>query len=530
MLAHRRILAAAILLGISAPLLADIEVASTQRSGPDPRPRIAIAGFQPEPGGDPRDAWIPVALQELLAYRLRRLPTLLAIPTERAYQAYRELHEPGAEPPPWPNVARALGATHLLRGDCSGRARDLTLVLTLERLDALADDPVTATFGPGRLYDILDQATRWSLERFNADQLDAALHELVYAPLTTSVSAAEYYARGLTAAREDDLREALRLAQDALGSDRHFQLAQRLLALLELRAGSFQTAVPRLRALAANAQARNDPRSRADALLRQCLLSQIAGGYDAAIARAKSALAISLEQNDPFGEIAAVDLMGDLHLTRQPPPDPGLSDEDRRQFRRENVTNAIESQRLLVDLLNTVGDRVSSLAATNKLGLLHEQAGSLDEALSAHKRTLSLSQELRSRRHEATGWMFLGQCYRRREEWAEAIDATKRCLALAEASAKPGVQIVLGRLYLDMKDPQEALGQFEEAYKQLESSDDVLDQFTCLREAARARMELGRRSEAIKTLQQAIDLAHVLELSEEKELRAQLKDWQSSSP
>jgi tetratricopeptide (TPR) repeat protein len=347
----------------------------------------------------------------------------------------------------------------------------------------------------------------------------------VFESPSRSSSAIEYYARALGAAREDKMSGAVRLANESTASDSRFRQAQLLLAQIELRIGAFRSAGPRLHALAVQAKQDGDPIERSEIELRLSLLSQIQGAFEAAMIRAQTALSLSLEHGDLYGQIAALDLICDLHMTREPPPGEKLDEKALEKHKDANVVKAVESQQLLVDMLDFLGDRISSIAATNKLALLYERQDKLDAALRLHRRTLSLAQELESAHHEATAWLFIGQCHRKQKSWSEAIDAINRCLGLVEKVARPGVQLVLGGVYLDMGKPENAIKHFDAACELLQGTDDLLNQISCLREGARARMRLGRRDEAIARLQQAIDLAHALELPEEAALVAEIEKW-----
>ena len=52
-----------------------------------------------------------------------------------------------------------------------------------------------------------------------------------------------------------------------------------------------------------------------------------------------------------------------------------------------------------------------------------------------------------------------------------------------------------------------------------------MNQLACLRESARACHKLGRNDEARKRMEQAIDVAHALELPAEKALQDELASW-----
>jgi len=133
-----------------------------EQAASDKRPRLALVGFTADPNGDPRDAWIPVALEELAARRLQRVSGVLVVPTIRLHQGRRELSD-STQAPAWPDVARGLGATHLVACECRGPDNAVSLSVALRLLDRPdAAGPQTA-LPPGRLYEALDALTRWLL-------------------------------------------------------------------------------------------------------------------------------------------------------------------------------------------------------------------------------------------------------------------------------------------------------------------------------------------------------------------------------
>lgn len=495
-----------------------------------------MVGFEAQPDGDPRDAWLPVAFEELLTWRLRRVPGLIAIPTVRLYQGRLELQEPGGPPPPWPQVARGMGAGYLLSGRCHGPDSAVGLELTWSRIDEAetgsATGPQRVTVPEGRLFDVLDEATRWVQARLKPGDLDEPALKAALALPTRSATAVEYYARAHAATREEKLPAALRYAAEAARSDSRFRAAIGLLAQLEMRLGpaGLDSAASRLRIVSDLARIDGDGLDRVQAELGLSQISGAAGAFDAACTRAETALALAFEQGDIYGQMGVINWLCDLYVTRTPPPGVTLSDEARRTFVRENLRRAAEWQHTLLEMLDALHDRIAGLPATSKLALIYERLGETERAFELHQQTLAIATALNSRGHQAAAWMYLGQWYRDRERWPEALDALSRCVVLADESAKPAVRVVLGGVYQAMKLPEEALGQFEQAYAEVRKGDDLANQFACLRGMARLRKQLGKREAAITALQDAIDIAHVLELPEEKTLREDLQAWKENRP
>ena len=152
-----------------------------------------MIGIAADPAGDDRDAWIPTALEELLARRLQRVDTVVVLPTLRLHQARRELTDPTGTAPDWPNVARGLGAHEMVSGRCSGPDNALTLQLMIRRFGEPARADRSVTIPAGRLFEVLDQATRWLLDTLALLPLADDVAGPVFEPPSRSTTAVEYY-------------------------------------------------------------------------------------------------------------------------------------------------------------------------------------------------------------------------------------------------------------------------------------------------------------------------------------------------
>jgi tetratricopeptide (TPR) repeat protein len=516
--------------GFATLAVADASANDTITLRDDPRPVIAVIGFTTPGDGDPRDAWLATAFQEFLARRLRRTPGVVAIPTLRLVQSRNELTGPQQAPPEWRDVLPRVGARYWLTGKCDGPAHAVTLETTLHDLRG-EHPPQTVTLPADRYFATLDAATRWAHDTLKIPALDEKRQALVFAQPSKSPSAVEYYARALDALRDDDRQQALRYAAHALSSDRRLRPALQLLAGLEagLAAPGYGSATRRLRVLSDLSRLAHDPYDRAHAELAQGVLLQLDGAFDAACTRMESALAIAYANDDVYGQLAAISSLADLYLLRPAAMDESIPEAARIQFARQSVEHAAEWERLLLDALTARGDLVSSLPAANKLALLYERLEQPDDALRAHQQTLDLARQLDSRHHQAAAWLYLGRWYRSQDDQQQAVDALNRCLALSNEQARPMVRLLLSNVYADMAQPTEALSQLELAYDEVRNTDDLTTQFTCLRELADARMNAGQRQRAITALRAAIDIAHVLQLQSEADLRVQLDEWEQEA-
>ncbi len=513
------------------PLLSTAAAAQDESARPKSStcPRLAIAGFSPAEGTDARDTWLAVAVEEFLAERLRRVPGLITIPTVRLHQARAELQGPDKKPPSWERVVRGLGATWHVRGTCAGYADRLELTLALSP----TSNPQSAsehTIGPDRFNAVLNAATTWLLTQLEAlPPGDEQRDQLTKSP-STSLSAVEYYARGLSSLRVSDLRNAARYTSQAISSDGRLRPALALQARISTAARVYSDAQATYRMLAHEARRANDDLDRARAELGQALVAQVNGGFHAAHTRVETALQIADELHDPYVRIAAANTMADLYLTRKLPTTSGdRSPEQLQQQARDNLNAAVTWLNRLIDLLAEQHDQIGALPAINRLALVYERLGRYDDAIATHQRMLKLAEQLASRPHQATAWLYLGQCYRQQDRLDDAQRALQRCLALVGEEAEAGVRIVLGSLLLDADRPADARKELEAAYKKLRDGTDLPNQFACLRQLATARLESGDRAAAIQALQEALDIAVVLELAEAPAVREQLESWKAAN-
>ena len=522
----------------------DAQGSSTQPAGGSRavRPHLAVAGFQSDQGVDPRDVWLATALEETLAWRLRRVPALLVVPTLRVHQARRELQDDPKTPPSWLRVAAALGADLMLTGHCRGTPDAVTLEIKLVEVGRNPRVRAETSLPAARMFAVLDAATHWTLEQLDAGELAPVASDLrvrreetkrlIFAPPARSPSALEYHARALRAARAERLGDAHYYATQALDYDAGYRPALATLAKLELQRGGagFTAAGGRLRALNDLARLHGDALDRAAAELGQGVLLQVSGSFDAAYTRFETSLATCCELEDPYGQIAAINSICDLYLTRRLPPGAELSDTHRQRCRRQNLRWAVQWQEVGLELLRELGDAAAESPVANKLALSYERLNENERALAMHQRSLAAAQRAGSRRNEATAWLYIGQLYQRAGRYAEALDATNRCLESAATAMKPIARLALAGIYQSMDQPVKALEQFERAYEGIRGGDDLANQLICARQIAELRMQLGRRDAALTALQEALDLAHALELPEEAAMQKTLKEWKSGGP
>jgi tetratricopeptide (TPR) repeat protein len=492
---------------------------------------LAVVGFDAVEQIDPRDAWLPTAVGETLAWRLRRTPGLTVIPTTRTEQSRQELLEKAGDPPAeWARALPLTGAKLWLRGTCSGTPHQTVLDLELRSLEKADAVPARTRLGPGRLFEVIDDATRWSLGQLGVARIAKDTKALIFAPPAKSPSALEYYAKALAAARREDLRDAAYYIREAVESDPGCCPAIMLLAKLELRSAAASRADAHLRQVKLVASLRQDVFTEVEFEITQGLALMMERSFEPARRRFETALGLARERNDPYGQLMAMNALCDYWLNCPPSAATAPAPDANEPRNAVNLRRAAEWETRVLELLDALGDRIAAAPAANKLALIYERLNDSECAIAAHRRTIAAAKEIGSTRTEATGYLFLGQWYRRQERWPEALETISRCLALAPQDAQPMIRLTLGEVYRGMSRPRDALAEYEAARAAIHDSDDLMGQFRCLHASAELRMELGETDEAIRQLAEALDIAHALELPEEPNIRSQLAQWKGQAP
>lgn len=521
------------LLAVCAVPLRAAQTASAEAGGASERrwKPVAVAGFEADPGIDQRDVWLPTAVEETLAWRLRRVPGLTVIPTIRIHQSRRELAEKADDTPaPWSRVVSLTGAEYWLRGTCSGTPYAMTLELELLRAGGADVGFPTTRIGPARLFEVLDEATRWTLRELGVTRIEEKFEKLVLGPPAKSPSALEYYARGVRAAREEKLRDASHYAEQAAVNDPQYCPNLLLLAKIQLRASGqlWRQAELPLRQAKAIADEREDVLTAIEFEINEGLILILSRSFDVARQRFETAVELARQYADPYLELAAMTCLSDYWTSL--PTDAGEGAADAENPGRRNLRRAIEWQTSIIDRLRELNDYVGLAPDYNKLALIYERLNELEPALQAHLQTIEAARAVGSTRTEATGLLFLGQCYRRQERWDDALAATQRCLELVPADARPKIRVTLGEIHRGMKNVRSALEQYEQTEKELADGDDLISQYHCLRAIAELRMEIGDHATALKKLSEAVDIAHVQNLPEKEALEKLLADWRKQKP
>jgi len=505
----------------------------TQPGAPHPWTALVVVGFEAHPQLDARDAWIPLAIEETLAWRLRRVPGMTVMPTYRAHQARRELLETDTDPPvPWTRVLRALGARRWLRGSCAGAPTALVLDLELVSLEEPDTALARVRLGPGRLFEMLDEATRWSLSQQRVARLSQADEALVFSVPASSPTVLEYYVKALAAARRDELRDAEYYAVRAADHDPGCLPALLLSAKVGLRAapGARARAALHLRRGHDLAAARHDAFTLVEVEIAQGLLLQLERSFEAAQQRLDAALATAFALDDPYGQLDAISALCDLWLNYEPPARVELPPQALERLGAQKLRRAAEWLELALALQEQLDDRLAEIPTASKLAMVYDRLGSSEDALRMHQRALAAAERTGSLRNQVTGWLMLGQWYARQQRWQEALASTSRCLALAPENARPTVRLTLADIYRGLALPREALAQYEAACDALATGQDLLTLYRCLRACVELHMELGEREPAIRRLTEALDVARALGLDDADHLQQQLDAWQKASP
>lgn len=507
-----------------------LAVVSGRAGFAEPPRSLVVSGFTVATGSDERDNWTATAVEEVLNARLRRTGALTVVPPIRSFDARRELTDVDGVSPEWKRVAQALGAARLISGETNGPAYALTLKLRL--IDCTSDaKPSEKALGPARVNEVLDQATAFLLEQCGLTTLSESTRALVFKPATESPTALEYYARAVMAARVGNWADTARYLKQACEYESTFIMAQLALAQVESRtAGGARVAALRLRQMRLLAKAGEDPWDAAEVERIEGILLALTGGEQTGAERLENAAALSEKNGDAYGRLLALDTLADLEIRRANQPVDEKGTQPSEQVQTQLLKHAAEVQRRILDLLTPLNDLVTQASGSNRLALLYERLGELDKALQQHQFTLELARKLGVRQSHATALMFLGQFYRHTGRYPEALETVTQCLDLAAESSKPGIRIALGDIRKALNDEPAALREYEAAFESLKKTDNLPDQFTCLKRLAEARHKLGQKKEAARNLQEAIDVAQVLKLPELQALREQLEAWNREKP
>lgn len=490
---------------------------------------IAVVAFVADQSVDPRDQWLPTAIEEALYARLRRLPGCAVMPTVRAYQARRELESDSEPEPKWERVLPLLGARVHIHGTVGGHPDALTLELVFQPLGSAAAPQQTVQLGPGKMFGVLDDATRWLLQRLELKRIASETEKLIFAPPGATGSALEYYARAIRAARDRNPRDAIYYLTKTINYDGAHLSAQLMMAEMEARLtpSARATASARLRHVLDLARRNHDRRLEIEIELAHGTVLLLSDSFGPALERLRRALELAGTEQDIYGRIAALNAIADAHLRREARPDRDLENEQRERFQTEQLEQAAQALEGVLQSLGELHDRVAEPPIANKLALVYERLDQPQRALAAHKRTLAAAQSIGSAQSQATAWMFLGQWYRGQEQLDDARDAMLECLKLASAASQPKVRIALADIYDARGAREEALKQYLLAYEAIKDGDELGNQLICLQHIAQIHKDLEHTDQAVRALQDALDIAQILESPIEKSLREKLAEWKS---
>jgi tetratricopeptide (TPR) repeat protein len=482
---------------------------------------IAIVGFSTTKDTDARDTWMATAVEETLCTRMRRVPGLVVMPTVRAYLGRRELEASRAKSADWADVLAHLGVKRRVVGVVSGTAGACRIELTLSAGNV---ESRKSEFGPGKLFAVLDEATVWLIDQLSDARLDSDLRSSILTPAGETASVLEYYAKAVLSARNDDAREASYYLDRALQYKTAPLGAHLMMAEIELRLSpeARVTASARLRHVQELARARKDSLSEIEVELVQSTILMATGSYDSALTRLERALNLSNELGDVYGRIGVLNAMCDVYLRREARPDADVARDKVEAFRAEQLHKAAAVLETVLSLLDGLGDQIAASPTCNRLALIYERVDETDKSLAMHLRTLAIARELGAPQMQATALMFLGQWYKRQQRFDDARGALQECVSLASPHTRPKVRIALADVLAEQGDTSGAAREYEAAYEVLFEGEDLPNQLLCLERLATLRELAGDREGARKALLDAIDIAEVLELPREKELRDRL--------
>jgi tetratricopeptide (TPR) repeat protein len=463
------------------------------------------------------------------------------MPTVRAWQAVRELHGPGHVPQDWQPILAALGVGRQVYGEVAGTGSAVQLRIAWVDLPIASESrPRGESFGPGPLFGVLDAATEWLIGELARQALTPEQRAVVFRPPAASPSALEYFAQSVQAARAEQPRDVVYYLERVAQYDPLHAPSQLMMAEIEGRtdAKARELARGRLRRIHDLAKRIGDVPLEIDVELAQAGLALQDQSFDSASLRLGRALELARRGDEPYSILAALNATGDAHLAKSAALTPRRAAGDPAAPPGPATSLAIEADlraaaacfQEILERLARLGDAAAEAPVANKLALVHDQLGDAAGTLELHRRTLRAAERSGSRSGQATAWMFIGQWHRRQGQLVEAIDALGRCLELADEKDRARVRISLAGLLEQDKRLEPALQEYQAAYAELQSGEDLTNQLLCLMSIADVNEQLGRRDAAVRATRDAIDVAHVLGAPVKAELEARLNALSAPRP
>lgn len=477
-------------------------------------PRVAVVGFQPAADCDPRDRWIATALEQILAWRLQRSGLCELVPPGRVHAARRDLS--ADQPPPWPQVLRALGVRHQLTGTCSGPPEAARVQLRWLTLGS-SQPAASVRLGPGPLFDLLNQATRWALGRLSAQRLDRRQLDRLLTRPCRNIGSLESFARAVLASRAGDLKATAARLDEATQFEDVFLPAQLMLTQIQSQVPGVprDRAITNLRLLRRVASQQNDQTTVAIVLLTQGTLYHLRGVDKPAETLLLQAIEKARAVRGVYIELVALEALADLRSDR-------ARRADDTGKHTAALQAALEAEQQALTLARRMGDTLAELTARRRLAELLHQLGQTERELAERQRVVELARSLGAARQIAIAQYELGRFYLRSGHPANALQAFEACLKHVPDNLKPQVQSQLAEAYASARRYPEAIAMLRKVADHLEQTGALRDQLACLLRLSELQQQAGQTDAVRKTLAEAVDLAHALGDPRETALREKL--------
>jgi DNA-binding winged helix-turn-helix (wHTH) protein/tetratricopeptide (TPR) repeat protein len=445
------------------------------------RRSVAVMEFR-NASGHPENAWLSIAIPEMLSTELAAGDTLRLVPGEEVARMKRELHLESAGTLAKDEAARAgkdLNVDIVVVGSFTalpspsplgGRVR-----VDLRLQDATNGEIVAEVAETGseqRLFDLVSQAGRRVRERLGVPGLSPTEEAAARASLPANPEAARLYAQGLDRLRVLEAVGARDLLEHAVAAEPTFPLSHMALMSSWKLLGYDQKA----RAEAKTAFDLSGNLPRADQLRIEGRYYEVSGEMDKAIAAYRALFALSPDSLEDGLLLAGAQAFSGKHadslvtvnaLRQLPEP---LSGDPRIDMQQARVQDDVHQYLALVRRAAEKAERQGASLLQAKAQVMECNAlhtlGQVEEAVTACEAALRVFSEARNPLDSAQTERFLGDIRLHQGRLTEALDLHRRALSIDERSGNDtGRAISLNELALDYE-ARGDLKQAEQLYRQ----------------------------------------------------------------
>lgn len=187
--------------------------------------------------------------------------------------------------------------------------------------------------------------------------------------------------------------------------------------------------------------------------------------------------------------------------------------------KNDNYSKALSYYQSSLGIIqNFVSNKTEEANLLNNIGIIYIDLGYYDKAIDSLKRSLEIDRQLENDISISKDLINIGSAYRykaiesgNKGDFYEALDYYSECLQIIKKiqDEKTEIQILnnIGSVYSDLENYNDALKNFQKAYKKAEEIEDIEAMGMILNNIGIVHFNLGNYEESTKYYQKAIDLA-----------------------